>query len=121
MSDITIDRGFKWYATKEPIIVLLLSALAVVSFVAVAGLSRIYHARQNAVANDFYARGAADLKAGRLETQHYLQEAVAANPNDADQSRITSDRQPRCSKGMLADQRKNEKSALTARGLRSLR
>ena len=39
MSDITIDRGFKWYATKEPIIVLLLSALAVVSFVAVAGLS----------------------------------------------------------------------------------
>ncbi|HTR65175.1 MAG TPA: tetratricopeptide repeat protein [Terriglobales bacterium] len=64
MPESTIDRSLKWYSTKEPLIVLLLSALAVVFFLAVAGLSRMFHAQQTATGDEFYKRGIAELTAG---------------------------------------------------------
>jgi tetratricopeptide (TPR) repeat protein len=50
------------YLTREPLILALLSALAVLSFLAVGGLSRMYHAQQESLANRWFTRGAADLK-----------------------------------------------------------
>jgi len=64
MADVQIDRSLKWYSAREPIVILLLSALAAVSFLAVAGLSRTYHAQQDAIADKSYGHGIADLKAG---------------------------------------------------------
>ena len=45
----------------------MLSALAVVMFVAVTGLSRLYHAQQESLGNRWFSRGVADLKAQRFD------------------------------------------------------
>ncbi|MGD0179961.1 MAG: hypothetical protein ABSC15_09125 [Terriglobales bacterium] len=50
------------YPTREPVILALLSAMAVLCFLAVGGLSRMYHSQQDALANRWFARGSADLK-----------------------------------------------------------
>jgi tetratricopeptide (TPR) repeat protein len=56
------EPGLRYYLKREPLILALLSALAVVSFLAVSGLSRIYHAQQESLGNRWFARGVADLK-----------------------------------------------------------
>lgn len=55
------------YLTREPVIVALLSVLAVAAFLAVTGLSRLYHAQQDSLANRWFTRGVADLKAQRFD------------------------------------------------------
>jgi tetratricopeptide (TPR) repeat protein len=62
------DRSLKWYATREPLILVVLSLLAVVSFLAVTGLSGIYHRQQAALGERWYQRGKADLAAGHAES-----------------------------------------------------
>ena len=62
------DRSLKWYATREPLVLLVLSLLAVVSFLGVAGLSGIYHRQQAALGERWYRRGLADLEAGHAES-----------------------------------------------------
>jgi tetratricopeptide (TPR) repeat protein len=47
---------------RKPATLALLAVLAVVSFLAVSGLSRAYHAQQESLGNRWYARGVADLK-----------------------------------------------------------
>ena len=61
------EPGLRFYLSREPLILALLSALAVVSFLAVSGLSRIYHAQQRSLGNRWFTRGLADLKGRRFE------------------------------------------------------
>ena len=60
-------QGLGLYPAREPVILALLSALAVVSFLAVGGLSRMYHAQQDALANRWFTRGTGDLKDGHFD------------------------------------------------------
>lgn len=60
------EPGLRYYLSREPLILGLLSALAVLAFLAVGGLSRIYHAQQQSLGNRWFTRGVADLK-----VQHY--------------------------------------------------
>ncbi|HXM59328.1 MAG TPA: tetratricopeptide repeat protein [Terriglobales bacterium] len=60
-------QGLGLYLTREPVILALLSALAVLSFLAVGGLSRMYHAQQETLANRWFTRGTADLKDGHFD------------------------------------------------------
>ena len=66
MSEVA-DQNLKLYATREPVILLVLTAVAVVSFLAVSGLSRFYHARQAAQAEKWFRRGVIDQKKGYLK------------------------------------------------------
>src|SRR5579863_1184430 len=61
------QRDLRFYLTREPLILALLSALAVVLFLAVGGLSRIYHAQHQSLGNRWFTRGAADLKDRRFD------------------------------------------------------
>jgi tetratricopeptide (TPR) repeat protein len=60
-------QGLGLYPAREPVILALLSALAVVSFLVVGGLSRMYHAQQEALANRWFTRGTGDLKDGHFD------------------------------------------------------
>jgi tetratricopeptide (TPR) repeat protein len=55
------------YLGREPAGLVLLSVLAVVFFVAVSGLSRVYHAQQESLGNRWFMRGTADLKEERFD------------------------------------------------------
>jgi len=61
-------RALQLYLTREPVILAMLSALAVVFFLAVTGLSHLYHAQQESLANRWFNRGATDLKERRFES-----------------------------------------------------
>jgi tetratricopeptide (TPR) repeat protein len=61
------EPGLRYYLKREPLILAVLSALAVLAFLGVGGLSRIYHAQQTALGNRWVTRGEADLKAHRYE------------------------------------------------------
>ena len=61
------EPGLRYYLKREPLILAVLSALAVLAFLGVSGLSRIYHAQQAALGNRWSARGEADLKARRYQ------------------------------------------------------
>lgn len=61
------QRDLRFYLTREPLILALLSALAVVLFLAVSGLSRIYRAQQGSLGNRWFTRGAAELKDQRFD------------------------------------------------------
>lgn len=54
------------YLASQPVTLALLSALAIVSFLLVTGLSRVYHGQQNSLAASWYARGVSDLRADRF-------------------------------------------------------
>ncbi|MGC2195578.1 MAG: tetratricopeptide repeat protein [Terriglobales bacterium] len=56
------------YLTREPVILALLSAVAVTFFLAVTGLSHVYHAQQESLGNRWFSRGVADLRAQRFES-----------------------------------------------------
>jgi tetratricopeptide (TPR) repeat protein len=60
-------QDLRLYFTREPVVLALLTILAVVFFLAVSGLSHIYHAQQEALGNRWFARGTADLKQQRFE------------------------------------------------------
>ena len=55
------------YLLREPVIIAVLSALAVVLFLAVTGLSRLYDAQQESLGNRWFARGVEDLQAQRFD------------------------------------------------------
>lgn len=54
------------YRKREPFMLALLSGLAVLLFLVVTGLARMFHAQQQSLANRWSARGAADLHAERF-------------------------------------------------------
>jgi len=55
------------YISREPVILAVLTGLAAVAFLAVTGLSRLYHAQQDSLAVEWSSRGATDLDAGRYK------------------------------------------------------
>jgi tetratricopeptide (TPR) repeat protein len=61
-------RDFRRYLRREAVILALLSALAVIFFVAVTALSHIYEAQQEFLGNRWFLRGAADLKQRHFES-----------------------------------------------------
>jgi tetratricopeptide (TPR) repeat protein len=67
MSNTEKTQDLRLYFAREPVILVLLSGLAVMLFLGVAGLSRIYHAKQKSLGNEWFALGAADLKDHRFE------------------------------------------------------
>ena len=58
------DAGLRWYARREPLIVLVLAVIAIVFFLAVTGLSNIYQKQRNLIGDAFYSDGIADLQQG---------------------------------------------------------
>jgi len=52
---------------QEPVILTLLTILAVLFFLAVSGLSHIYHTQQQSLGNRWFDRGVTDLNAQRFE------------------------------------------------------
>ncbi len=50
------------YLVREPVILALLSVLAIVFFLAVTGLSHIFHSQQEFLGNRWFTRGTVDLK-----------------------------------------------------------
>ena len=54
------------YLRQQPLMLVLLAVLAVISFLGVTGLSREYHAQRDFLGDRWFARGVADLRA-----QHY--------------------------------------------------
>lgn len=55
------------YLTREPVILALLTVLAVVLFGVVGGLSRTFHAQQESLGQRWFSRGVADLQAQRFD------------------------------------------------------
>ena len=55
------------YLTREPVMLALLTVLAVVLFLFVGGLSRAFHAQQDSLGNRWFSRGVADLNARRFD------------------------------------------------------
>ena len=61
------EPGLRFYLKQEPLVLAVLSALVVLLFLAVGGLSRIYHSQQSFLGDRWFQRGAADLKAQQFE------------------------------------------------------
>jgi tetratricopeptide (TPR) repeat protein len=60
-------RDFRLYLTREPVILVMLLALAVLLFLGVTGLSHVYHAQQKSLGNRWFTRGVTDLKERRFQ------------------------------------------------------
>jgi len=56
------QQNFRRYLRQEPVILALLSGLAVIFFVAVTALSHLYQAQQESLGNRWFMRGTTDLK-----------------------------------------------------------
>ncbi|MDE3148867.1 MAG: hypothetical protein KGL37_05305 [Acidobacteriota bacterium] len=55
------------YLRREPVTLAVLSGLAIILFLAVTALSRVYHAQQDALAVRWSTRGVADLNARHFD------------------------------------------------------
>src|SRR5271166_332619 len=58
---------YRFYLRQRPAMLVVLSVLMVLFFLAVSGLSRAYHAQRESVGNRWFMRGVADLNARRYE------------------------------------------------------
>src|SRR5215469_10546460 len=54
---------YRFYLRQRPTMLVLLSVLAVIFFLGVAGLSRVYHAQRGSLGDRWFTRGVADLNA----------------------------------------------------------
>ncbi len=61
------DRTLKWYSTREPVILVVLSLMAAVFFVAVSALSAKFHAQQEALGQKWFGRATGERAAGHLD------------------------------------------------------
>ncbi len=65
-----LSLSFQWlspYLNRKPVMLTLLTGLTIVLFLAVSGLSRLYHAQQASLAVRWAGRGVDDLNAGRYK------------------------------------------------------
>ena len=69
-NDTVIDKsaGPRLYIKQQPVMLTLVAVLGVLFFVAVAGLSKAYHARREALGERWFSRGIADLSAKRYDS-----------------------------------------------------
>jgi tetratricopeptide (TPR) repeat protein len=56
------------YFKQQPVMLALLAVLGVIFFLAVAGLSRAYHAQRDSLGNRWFSRGVADLSARHFDS-----------------------------------------------------
>jgi tetratricopeptide (TPR) repeat protein len=56
------------YLRQQPVMLAMLALLAVIFFLAVTGLSRVYRAQRSFLGDRWFTRGAADLRAGRFRS-----------------------------------------------------
>jgi tetratricopeptide (TPR) repeat protein len=78
-----VENERRFYLTREPLILTVLSALAVMCFLAVTGLSHVYEAQQESLAIRWFARGVRDLKKERYQTAvSELRTALLYSPDD---------------------------------------
>jgi len=59
---------YKFYLRKRPVMLAILSVLAIAFFLAVAGLSRLYYDQRQALGARWFTRGVADLNAKKFDT-----------------------------------------------------
>lgn len=78
------------YLSREPVTLALLTGLAVLFFLAVSALSRLYDAQRVSMAEDLAAQGVADLKVQRYQpaVDDFRTALVYAHGNDAYQLRL---------------------------------
>ncbi len=67
MEPVSQDRGLRWYAAREPIILAILTLLAFGGFVVVGALTNLYHKDQQFRGTRWYNRGNTDLTAGQWQ------------------------------------------------------
>jgi tetratricopeptide (TPR) repeat protein len=58
---------YKFYLRQRPTMLVLLSMVAVIFFLSVTGLSRVYHAQRTSVGDRWFSRGVSDLNAKHYE------------------------------------------------------
>lgn len=63
----TNDQSVKWYLTREPLILIVLTAITIVFFLGVSLLARVYRERQTSQAAKWYHRALVDQKKGYLD------------------------------------------------------
>lgn len=79
----TEDQSLRWYAAREPVVLLVLSLLAALSFLAVAGLARAYFRQQQSLGDRWFSRGVAALQRGQSEqAADAFHTALRYSPND---------------------------------------
>jgi tetratricopeptide (TPR) repeat protein len=61
------DQSVRWYSKREPLILVVLTAIAVIFFLAVSLLARVYRNRQASQAAKWYHRAVSDQRKGYLE------------------------------------------------------
>ncbi len=66
-SGVAQSAGLRLYLRQQPAMLAMLAVLAIICFVAVTGLSRLYHAQRDAVGERWFSRGVADLNAQRYD------------------------------------------------------
>ncbi len=77
------DNGRRFYLTREPVILTVLSVLALAFFLAVTGLSHVFAAQQKSLGARWFTRGARDLKKKRFQTAvSELRTALLYSRND---------------------------------------
>lgn len=80
---IAADPELKWYAAREPLVLVVLSLLAIAGFSAVAGLSRIYFRQQQFLGDRWFNRGVAALGMGKPDQAvDSFRSALRYSPND---------------------------------------
>ena len=67
MAEANRDQALRWYSAREPIILLVLTLLAVVFFAAVSALSAKFHRQQNLLGEKWFWRAVRDREAGHLD------------------------------------------------------
>jgi tetratricopeptide (TPR) repeat protein len=61
-------KDLRFYLRQQPVMLALVAGLAVICFLAVTGLSRIYHAQRESLGDRWFARGVADLNAQHFDS-----------------------------------------------------
>ena len=74
------DRSLRWYAAREPIILGVLTLLAIAGFVVVGALSNLFHRQQQVLGNSFYQQGTADASRTRAASRNRVPRCIVIFP-----------------------------------------
>ena len=66
-TETTNDSHLSWYAAREPLVLVVLAAIAMIGFFAVGALSRVYRQKQEAQAAQWFEKGNGALSSGQAQ------------------------------------------------------